>query len=162
MYGRRMKWLALMFMVAACGGPSNTEIKTAKSAHYKAEPQTLMQIAMQVAERDYKIGEVDEAGARFATKAQIYSAEGGRQSPGAGGYVQMDSNSIMLSLIVEVVAAQPGNVVVVTPKTFQMVPGSPKPRELQPDDPNVPGWVHGRVDSLAVDIHAAAKDHVAY
>jgi hypothetical protein len=154
----QMLMLVVALMAAACG-PSTGQVKTAKLAHYKAPPATLFQIAVEVAERDYKIGEVDEAGARFVTTPQIYSPEGGRQSAGAGGFVNMSDRSVMLSLFVEVLPSEPGHVVVVTPKTFQMISGSPKPRELAPDDPNLPGWVSGRVDTLAVAIYEAAKQH---
>lgn len=155
-----MQWLVMVvgIAIAACG-PSNAEIKTAKSAHYAATPQTLFDIAMEVAQRDYKIGDVDVEHARFATAPQFYNAEGGRQSPGAGGYVQMGGGSIELTLVVEVLPADQGQVIAITPKAFQVVSGSPKPRELAPDDPALPGWVHGRVDSLAVAIYDAAKQH---
>lgn len=159
-----MKWwllvmVTVMVVVAAACGPSSAEIKTAKSTRYTAEPRTLFDLALQVAQRDYQIGDIDAEHARFATAPQFYSAEGGRQSPGAGGFVTMGDGSIMLSLIVEVLPAQPGNVIVVTPKSFQIVSGSPKPRELTPDDPSLPGWVHGRVDALAVAIYEAARPH---
>lgn len=147
-------------VVAACG-PSGAEVKVAKTAQYTAQPATLYSIAMQVAERDYKIGETDPDGGRFATEPQIYSPEGGRQSAGAGGYVNMSAGSIMLSLIVEVLESERGHVVVITPKTFQFISGSPKPRELVPADPSLPGWVPGRVDTLAVAIYEAAKQHAA-
>src|SRR5512139_1440397 len=146
-----MKWLGLVFLLvmAACG-PSGAEVKTAKLAQYSAQPQTLFDIAIQVAQADYKIGETDAATGQFMTEPQFYSKEGGRQSPGAGGYVNMGGGSIQLSLIVEIVKSEQGHAIVVTPKTFQVVGGSPKPRELAPDDPSLPGWVSGRVDALAV------------
>ena len=153
--------LVLALVVAGCGGPSSKEVTTAKLTHYTAPPATLFQIAMQAAEQDYKIAETDQANGQFITAQGIYSAEGTPQRPGAGGYTQMHGNSIILQLIVEVVENAPGHMIVVTPKTFQMVPGSPKPRELSPDDPDLPGWVKGRVDALAVAIHDAAKPHAA-
>ena len=36
--------------------------------------------------------------------------------------------------------------------------GSPQPEPLSEDDPSVPGWAHGKVDSLAFDIHDALKE----
>ncbi len=148
-------WVAIL----GCGA-SNAEIRTAKSATYTVAPQALFDTALQVTQQTYKLGEIDAANGRFATDPQMYSAEGARQSPGAGGFVSMDGNSIMLSLFVEIVAIDDTHhAVVVTPKTFQLVTGSPKPRELAPDDPNLPPWVSGRVDSLAVAIHEQAKQH---
>jgi hypothetical protein len=152
-------WLVVVLALIACG-PSTAQVKEAKMARYAAPSATLYKVAIEVAKQDYKIGETDADGARFATEPQIYSPEGGRQSPGAGGFVTMGDRSIMLALVVEVLTADGGNqVVTVTPNTFQMLSGSPKPRELMPDDPNLPGWVHGRVDALAVAIYNAAKQH---
>ena len=156
----KMLWLVVALAVAACG-PSNAEVKVAKTAQYTAAAGTLFDLAIQAAQRDYKIGEVDPEGAQFATDPQFYSPEGGRQSAGAGGFVNMSPGSILLSLVVEIVKTERGHAVVITPKSFQVISGSPKPRELAPDDPNLPGWVHGRVDSLAVAIYEAAKQHAA-
>lgn len=95
-----------------------------------------------------------------ARRPRFDSPEDGRQSPGAGGYVAMNDRTIMLSMLVEIVPTEQGHFAVsVTPQTFQVRAGSPKPRELAPDDPSLPGWVSGRVDSLSVAIHEAAKQH---
>jgi hypothetical protein len=152
-----MKWLLVLFLVAC--GPSNAEVKTAKSAHYATTAQSLYETAIQVAQQDYKIGETDPENMRFKTAPQMYSAEGGRQSPGAGGYVQFGNGSIRLELLVEVLPADGQQIVVVTPISYQAIAGSPKPRELAPDDPNLPPWVTGRVDALSVAIYEAAKQH---
>ena len=149
----------LMVAAAAACGPSTAEVRTAKNAQYATTPDTLFGIALQVAQNDYKIGETDPQQAQFITEPQFYSAEGMRQSPGAGGYVNMSDGTVQLSLIVEIIPTDGKQIVVVTPKTFQTVTGSPKPRELAPDDPNLPGWVHGRVDALSVAIYKAAKQH---
>jgi hypothetical protein len=161
-YHRRMKMVVLMVVLAVAGcGPSTQEVKTAKTARYKTDGRALFDIAVAVAEQDYKIGEVDAAGLQFATQPQFYSPEGGRQSPGAGGFVNMSDRSVQLAIVVEIVKADDRFVVVVTPHTMQVISGSPKPRELAPDDPNLPGWVHGRVESLYVGIYNAAKQHAA-
>jgi hypothetical protein len=152
-----MKWLLVLLLVAC--GPSNAEVKTAKTAHYATTAETLYEIAKQVAQQDYKIGETDTINMRFLTQPQMYSPDGGRQSAGADGYIQFDEGSIRLQLLVEVIPADGQQVVAVTPVAFQMLSGSPKPRELAPDDPNLPGWVHGRVDALSVAIYNAAKQH---
>ena len=149
----------MLLVAAAACGPSKAEVRTAKNARYATTPDTLFAIALQVAQNDYTIGETDREYGQFITAPQFYSADGMRQSPGAGGYVNMSTGTVQLSLIVEVVAADGKQMVVVTPKTFQVVMGSPKPRELAPDDPNLPGWVHGRVDALTVAIYKAAKQH---
>jgi hypothetical protein len=154
-----MKHVFALVVFVACGA-STAEVTAAKTAEYKSSAETIFDLAIQAAQETYKIGEVDGPGHRFATAPQFYSAEGGRESPGAGDVVQVRGGSILLALIVEVDQKAGGGVVVaITPKTFQVVSGSPKPRELKPDDPNLPPWVHGRVDALSVAIYERAKGY---
>lgn len=156
-------WLGAMVAVTACG-PSNEQIKTAKAAQYKAPGQTLFDVALQVAQKTYKIGPVDAQGLKFATAPQFYSKEGGRISATnefTGDFVNVHEGDVQLVLMVEVLATEGDHVVVViTPKTLQVVSGSPQPRPLEPTDPDLPPWIHGRVDTLAVEIYDAAKQYV--
>jgi len=156
---RTMRWYLVLTLVAC--GASTKEIATAKQAEYKASANVVLDIAIQVAQESYKLGEVDGQGHRFATAPQFYNSEGGRESPGAEGVVQVREGSIRLELIIEVRDATAGHVVVViTPRTYQVLAGSPQPRELAPDDPNLPPWVKGRVDALALAIYDHAKQYV--
>lgn len=154
-------WLALG--IVGCG-PSSVQIKEAKSAQYRAAPNQVMDIALQVAQQTYKIGPLDLENHRFTTQPQWYTAEGGRISPnneGGGDFVNARGGSVNVALIVEVVDVTSGQVAVtVTPKTFQLVSGSPQPRELKPDDPNLPPWVLGRADSLHLAVHAQVKQYI--
>jgi hypothetical protein len=143
--------MLVMIAAIACG-PSASEIKTAKTASYSIQPEEAFKIAGDVTAETYKIGDVHDDKLELLTAEQWYNPEGGRESPGAGGTVQLVDRSIMLLLIVQVVNDGTTHVVV-TPKTFQYISGSPKPRELAPEDPGVPGWVHGRVDELQLAIH---------
>lgn len=151
-YHLAMKMFVLVAAVIACG-PSSAEVRSAKTATYRADPAEVFRIAGEVAAETYKIGDVDAKQLEFITQPQWYNPEGGRESAGAGDFVQLVDRSILLSLIVEVSEAEDAVRVVVTPKTFQYLKGSPKPRELAPDDPNVPGWVTGRAESLQFEIH---------
>lgn len=145
---------------SACG-PSAAEIKTAQTATYKAQPADLYRIAEEVASVDYKIAD-RQPPKGFATMPQWYTHEGGRQSAGAGDYVQIEGGSVRLSIIVEVVETDAGSFAVkVTPKTFEHLSGSPQPRELMPDDPNLPPWVTGRVESLQLAIYKQAQQFAA-
>jgi hypothetical protein len=153
-----MKCLVLVVLIAVACGPSSAEIKTAKTATYQTAAGDIYRIALDVAAEDYKIGATDAALSTFATLAQWYSPEGGRQSTGAGDFVQLVDRSVELSLVVEVVELDDDNVAVkVTPVTMQHISGSPKLRELAPDDPNLPGWVTGRAETLQVAIYNRAK-----
>lgn len=155
-----MKSQWVLVLVAACGA-SAAEVKTAKTATYKMRPLELMELSEQVASDDYKIADANDAELTFMTAPQWYGPEGDRESPGAGGFVTMQDRSVEVSLIVQVVAMESGDAMVtVTPKSFQEIKGYPKPRELAPDDPNLPGWVHGRADALALAIYDKAKPYV--
>jgi hypothetical protein len=147
---------AALAFSAACG-PSAAEIKTAQTAKYKATAADLYAIAEQVTAETYKIAETKPPTA-LATAPQWYSPEGGRQSAGAGGYSQIEDRSVNLVLVVEVLELDDGSVAIkVTPKTLQHISGSPQPRELSPDDPNLPPWIHGRVESLQLAIYQRAQ-----
>jgi len=156
-------WCVAVAAVTGCG-PSNAQIQTAKAAQYKAPGQTLLDVAIQVAQQKYKVGAVDAQTLTFATVPQFYTKEGGRISASnefTGDFVNVKEGSVQLTLVVEIVATDPEHVVVnITPKTLQMLKGSPQPRPLLPTDPDLPPWIPGRVDALAVAIYDAAKQYV--
>lgn len=157
-----MKYLVLVALisVAAACGPSSAELRTAKTATYHASLQEMFKLAIEAASEDYKIGQIDEQAAAFSTQEQWYSKEGGRQSIGAGDYVHIEGGSVNVHFIVRLTEMSDKSIVVtVTPKTFQHVGGSPQPRELKPDDPNLPGWVSGRTESLQLAIYNHAKQY---
>jgi hypothetical protein len=159
-----MKCLVVIALIAALGacGASAAEVKAAQTATYRAPPNSLFQIALQATQEDYKIGDAAPELGTFITAEQWYSPEGGRQSFGAGDVAQVSDRSVNLMLVVEITELDEGRFAIkVTPKTLQYVSGSPKPRELAPDDPNLPGWVQGRVEALQVRIHNAAKQYQA-
>lgn len=140
-------------MTAGCG-PSNAEIRTAKLAVYRAPSDQVLDAAIQTAQEEYALGEIDAPNYRFATAPQFYSEEGMRLTAGAGDVVQnVRGNSILMHMVVEVKPTDGGVVVVVTPRVFQMIAWSPKPRELLPQDLNFPGFAKGRADTLSVAIY---------
>ncbi|HEY4181472.1 MAG TPA: hypothetical protein VGM90_31715 [Kofleriaceae bacterium] len=146
-------------------GASAAEIKTAKTAEYKLPPQSMLDIATQVAQIDYKLlaGSVDVVNGTFSTEPQWYHADGGRISAyneGTGDYVNAHGGDVQVWFVVEVRQISDNYVAVdVQPKTLQLIAGSPQPRELQTDDPNLPPWIHGRVDELALKIYDSAKQY---
>ena len=157
--------LSLVATVGCAAGPSAQQVRTAKLAEYNADTRQLLDVAIQVAQKKYQIepGDIDPNG-RFLTAPQWYSADGmrrGKSNQGNGDYLMNSGGGdIRLSLEVQVVPGPGGrSLVAVTPRVLQMMAGSPQPRPLVPDDPNMPGWVKGRVDQLTVDIHAAAKPY---
>jgi len=159
----RVALLLLVLGVGAACGPSSGQIRTAKTAVYTAAPNQLLDIAVQVAQRTYKVRDVDPAKNMFITEGQWYTAEGGRigtTDEGNGEYVNAGGGDVRVSFEVRIVPADGSSsqfMVAIDQHTFQLVAGSPQPRELATDDPNLPPWVKGRIDSLALDIYEAAK-----
>jgi hypothetical protein len=151
-----MRIVMALLVVAACGA-SSAEIKTAKTATYNAQPDKILQLAIEVARESYKVGAVDPAKHVFATEPRMYSREGGLEGQGAEGWVRAREGSVLVQLVVEIVETGGRVAVSVTPHTLQMVAGSPQPRELKPDDPYLPQFVVGRADALAVAIYERAK-----
>jgi hypothetical protein len=158
-----IKMILLSVMVLVGCGPSTAEIKTAKSTTYVGDAAEIANAVQQVVSETYKVGDAGrtEETFRIVTTEQWYSPEGGRQSSGADDFVQLVDRSIMLQMIVDIVPTASDRVVIqVTPRTMQHISGSPKPRELAPEDPNLPGWVTGRVDQLHHDIYKGLQKYV--
>lgn len=152
-----MKSQLVLVLVAACGANA-AEIKTAKTATYRMNCHDLLSLAEDAATEDYKLGDINEGELSFITQLQWYGPEGDRESPGAGGFVNLQDRSVSVALIVQVTKLGDDEcAATVTPKTFQLIKGYPKPRELTPDDPNLPPWIHGRADALSLAIYNRAK-----
>ena len=155
-----MRKLVLAAVLAACG-PSSQEVRTAKLATYKIGSSELLHLAIDATKVEYAIGEIAEDRLEFITAPRFYSSTGDLESPGAEGYVQLRPGSVQVQFIVQVAPTADGTAAVtVTPKTFQKLSGSPKPRELQPDDPYLPPFVLGRADALQLDIYHRAQQFV--
>lgn len=154
-------WVAIALACVSCG-PSAGEVKRARLAVYKAPGVQIFDLALQETQGVYAIGAVEPEKRKFATQPQWYSQEGGRQSgtdEGNGEYVRTRDRSVQVWFVVQVMDLHNGKVAVeITPRTFQLIAGSPQPRELTPEDPNLPPWVKGRVDSLALAIYHRARN----
>ena len=149
--------LAVAVAVAACAH-SDTEIKTAKLAQYGASMEQLYDVALEVTQQKYKIATSDSQHYELWTTPRFYSPEGDLQSEGAGGFIQMDNHSVRVAFHVEVrQITEHAVALTITPQTFQVLSGSPKPRELKPDDPFLPPFVLGRADELQYAIYDQAR-----
>lgn len=156
------RWWSVLIVGAMACGASSAELHTAKTAIYNGDPRKIMEIALEVTRETYKVGEIDAATMSFITEPKFYSREGDLESPGVGDFVHLRAGSVQVQFVVEVTTtADQQSVVSVTPRTFQVIGGSPKPRELRPDDPYLPTFVTGRADSLALAIYDRAKPFVA-
>lgn len=137
---RVLAWVVVAAL-AGCGA-GNAEIRIAKTATYHGSKTEILQRAADATASDYKLAGRTEDG--FVTQSRWYSPEGDIESAGAGNVSQVRPGSVSVSFDVELKeAAGPGDAsaITVTPVTIQYVQGSPKPRELKPDDPYLPSWV---------------------
>ncbi len=152
--------LLVVAIVAACG-PTSSEVRTARETLYTADPHVILKLAAEAAEGEhYRIGAVDQNELEFVTEPKFYTKTGDLESAGADNVVLVRPGSVQVQFIVRVIAADPQHVgVSVTPKTFQTMAGSPKPRELAPDDPYLPSFVLGRADALSLAIYQRAKPY---
>jgi hypothetical protein len=151
----------LLFAVAACAA-SSAEIRTAKTAVYTVnDGGELFSIAEQAAgDEHYKVGAIDDGHLTYETLPKWYSSEGDLQSAGAQDYTKIDPHSVRVSFLVTVTATDAQKyVVTVTPHTWQYLNGSPQLRLLEPEDPNLPPWIHGRADALTLAIYDRAKGY---
>jgi hypothetical protein len=130
----------------------------------------MIEVAKQAINADYKVGGVNQGDctsdegactAELITTDRYYGPEGDFEGIGAGDTVHIQKGSVDSLLIVALHRTGPHTIVVeVIPKTFQFI-GTPKPRELTPDDPNLPPFIHGRVDALAFKVYQLGKKFVA-
>lgn len=152
---------AISLVVLAACAASTAEISTAKTARYKVDGAQLLQIAEQAAaEKNYKLGAVDDGHLQYETLPKWYSAEGDLESAGADDYTTIRPHSVKVSFVVQLSQIDSDSfVVTVTPHTWQFV-GTPQLRPLEPADPNLPPWVKGRADALTLEIYDRAKGYV--
>ena len=108
----------------------------------------------------YKIGDVDDGHLTFETTGRFYGPDGDIQSEGAGGYVKVDNHSVKVSFVVTIAETDDHKfMITVTPRTWQYLAGSPQMRELAPEDPNLPPFVKGRADALAIAIYERTRGY---
>lgn len=147
----QLAWL--LAMVVSCGA-SAAEVKTAREARYKAVPATLYAAVRAATESRYTIAASDEAGLMLKTEPRWYTPEGQADTTHGDNIARLQNNSINFSVIVRLVKADPDSYTVnVEPVALRLHGLSSKPEPLDMKDPSVPGWVHGKVDSLQLAIH---------
>jgi hypothetical protein len=149
--------LAAVIALVACGGPSNQEIATAKQARYQGDKSVLFRTAKAAAEEKTKIAKEDEASLGFQTVGRWYTTEG-ILAPGSDeDYKNVPDKSIRLTLVVRLVPDADKWIVQVEPSMLRRISGSPQPQKVEANDPSVPGYVQGQVDSMQFTIWQALK-----
>ena len=152
--------------VAACG-PSSKEVAGARTARYKGDKLTLFHAARSATEAKYKLAKSDETTLGFQTITRIYDPNGlaagernSEQTTDKTGYNSTyPDNSLFIALIVTMLPDGDAWIVQVKPMIERYHAGSPKTEPLPEGDISLPGWVQGKVDQLALDIHEALAQY---
>ncbi len=158
-YDWRMRNLVCAFglltLFAAACGPSSKEVATAKAARYQGDKLQLFAATKAAVEGKYTLAKSDETTLGMQTQARWFSPEGLTTSSNPDDERDLPDKSIRISLVVTLLPDGDAWVVNVTPVMLRKNRGMPKPDEVKPGDPSVPGWVDSKVDQLALDIHKA-------
>jgi hypothetical protein len=153
----QLAWL--LAMVASCG-PSAAKLKTAQDARYRADPATLYAAVKAVTESSYKISSSEEGPLMLRTEARWYTPEGQVDTSRGNNIARLQDNSINFSVIVRLVKRDADSYTVnVEPVALRLHGLTSKAEPLDMKDPSVPGWVHGKVESLQLAIHDRLKEY---
>jgi len=143
--------VSVLLLVAGCG-PNADEIKSANEATYRVQPESLLDVAANVAKENRYDVQVDREHMIFAAHPNASmiarDTEPPRQYP--GGYPHW-------ALEVSVVGTAAGCRVKVTPKVWQERLYA-QPVYFSPDDPNTPGFVIDRANALSLAIYHRLGD----
>jgi hypothetical protein len=158
-----MKASALAFLVAllmSCG-PSSAVVKTARETHYKGPPATLFATAKTVVtEADYPIALADENGFTLKTEGRWYTPEGQVDRTRGNNIARLQENSVNFSVRVTVIKMGGESfTVTVEPVALKLRGLSSEPDPLKVGDPEMPGWVMSKVDTLQMSIYDRLKSY---
>ena len=147
--------VAAVFAIAAVAcGPSSKEVATAKSARYRGDKLELFANVRAATEAKYTITKSDETTLGLQTEPRWFSVEGLAVTPRAGDdMTEMPDKSINIALVVTMLPDGDNWLVKVTPVMARYNRGIPKPEQVKEGDASLPGWVEGKVDELALEIH---------
>jgi hypothetical protein len=150
--------LAASAALAACG-PSGKQVAVAKQARYQGDRQQIFAVMKQTVASKYKIEQTDEAAMGVQTEGRWYNPEGQAVSSPMGDASAVPDGSLGVAHVVELLPDGDRYLVSVKPFIMRYHKGRPNPDVLEPTDPSLPGWVHGKGDNLLVALHEALKPY---
>lgn len=160
----RLAALVACVLAAACG-PASKEVAAARTAHYKGDKLQIFARAKEATEQKFKIAKSDETTLGFETITRMYDPNGlaageraSSQTADKSGYNSTyPDGSLAISYAVTLLPDGDQWVVKIKPSIAKYHAGSPQMEPLQEGDISLPGWVQGKTDQLALDIHDALK-----
>lgn len=131
----------------------------AKQARYQGDKLVLFNAVKTATEAKYKLAKSDETTLGMQTIGKWYTQDGMVAAGSDENMQDVPDKAIRVSLVVRLVPDGDKWIVAVEPFMVQRLSGSPQPRKLEANDPSVPGWATGQVDTLQFEIHSALKQY---
>jgi len=155
-----MQKLVVLLVVAVACAPSQAELNTARATTYKAPPATLFGAMKATTGDSYTIAGADEAQLVVQTQATWYTPDGQVDTMVGDNLARLQDNSINFAVIVRLVKTTGDSYAVsVEPIALRLRGLGSKAERVDPSDPDVPGWVRGKVASLEMSLHRALKGY---
>lgn len=152
--------LLALFAFVACG-PSSAQIKTARTARYQVTAAEAFQAGVAALDAgDFKIQVADPIASQAVTVPRWYEADGTFTAKDADGKPLLTDGAINLTVELTVVAEGEAVRVNVVPVVLQARTGYTQGVRIEPDSPNMPGWVTGKIDNVYLSIHGRLKTKV--
>lgn len=146
--------LGAALALAACG-PSAAQIKAAREARYQGtRDEVFLAVNDALPRIGQKVERSDPEAGAVLTTPRWYEKDGTYEDKALGSdRIQAEDGSILLGFLVTVVGQAPPYQVLVEPSADQIRTGYSAPYHFQPGDPQLPGWVSGKVDDLQLELH---------
>jgi hypothetical protein len=160
---RRLFILAAAGALLAACGPSSAQIKQARDARYQGNRDEIFLAVAEAVGKEQPIDKRDPDEAALLTRGRWFEADGTYEDKAVREEDRMalTDGAIFLVFLVKVVGSEPPFQVVIEPQVDQIRSGYSAPYRMKPGDPQMPGWVHGKVDDLQLAVYNRLKGHVA-
>jgi hypothetical protein len=143
---------------AACG-PSSGQVKTARTATYRTDADTVFRSVVTVVGKKYKVINADAASGMLRTEDRWYEKDGTSEDRKANDGVIAEDGSVVMYYLVKLAGGPTEYQVEVHPMVAQVRDGYAAPVKITEDDLAMPGWIHGRTDDLYLAIYESLKVH---
>jgi hypothetical protein len=151
--------LAAAVTVAAGCGPSSAQLKTAREARYQGtRDEVFLAVSEAVTKEKQIVDKSDPDQGALLTRGRWFEKDGTYEDKALGGEgVMAEDGSVFLAFLVRVAGDAPPYQVLVEPLADQIRSGYSAPYRFKAGDPELPGWIQGKVDDLQLALHARLK-----
>ncbi|MEZ4398622.1 MAG: hypothetical protein R3B06_01290 [Kofleriaceae bacterium] len=146
-----------IFAMVACG-PSAAQIKTARTAQYNTTASAAFQAGVAALPANgFKIDQADPVAGRALSQARWFERDGTSAAKDANGNPRVADGAVVVAFEIGVVSEGSTVSVKVVPHVQQHRDGLSATVPLAEDDPSMPGWIHGMLDNIYLDIYNKLK-----